>query len=78
MERGMNNGKRLTQKEKILHQFRLRHRMDSNELNKICFRYSARIHELKKDGYNIKREPIGDGLWMYTYLGRYQPQRKLF
>ncbi len=31
--------------------------------------YSGRIHELKKDGWNIERQNIGGGIWKYTLKG---------
>ncbi len=37
----------------------------SRELNEIAFRYSARIAELRKQGYNIKSTQIKKGLWNF-------------
>lgn len=37
----------------------------SQQLNAICFRFSARIHELRKQGYDIKTE-MRDGYALYT------------
>jgi len=42
-----------TQKEKILSALKSG-RKTSMELNKICFRYSARINELRDAGHNIE------------------------
>lgn len=39
------------------------------ELNKICYRYSARVHELRKEGHMISTLFLGDGLYSYTYKG---------
>ena len=37
------------------------------ELNEICFRYGARIHELQKfHGYKISKKHSHDGVWVYT------------
>lgn len=38
------------------------------ELNAICFRYGARLWELRKAGYNIRTESLGDGLYRFTLL----------
>jgi hypothetical protein len=38
----------------------------SVELNEICFRYGARIHELRSLGYNIVRKSHTDGNFLYT------------
>lgn len=40
----------------------------NTELNKICFRYGARIYELRKDGYNISCTPVRRGLYNYALL----------
>jgi hypothetical protein len=39
----------------------------SADLNLICFRYSARIHELRKR-HRIDKESIGGGLYRYTLV----------
>lgn len=36
------------------------------ELNKICFRYGARIHELRKRGCVITKETLSPGVFRYT------------
>jgi len=38
------------------------------QLNQVCFRYSARIFELRKK-YNISKKPIGDGVFEYKLEG---------
>ena len=46
------------------------------QLNRICFRYGARIFDLKRDGYNIDSERVKGGLWQFRLdLKR---QRELF
>lgn len=40
----------------------------SSELNGIAYRYSARIHELRKDGVNISTERLKDGLFRYQLV----------
>jgi hypothetical protein len=40
-------------------------------LNEICFRYSARIYELRQSGLTIHKEKRGkDGLWHYKLMTR--------
>ncbi len=38
------------------------------ELNEIGFRYGARLWELRKEGYRIRTESLGDGLFRFTLL----------
>ena len=42
------------------------HRMD--ELNAICFRYSARIHEMRKKGARIEKQTLGGEVYFYRLL----------
>lgn len=35
-------------------------------------RASARIHDLRKHGYEIDAESIGNGIWLYTLKGKRQ------
>jgi len=35
------------------------------DLNAICYRYGARIHELRAAGYVITRTPAGRGVFVY-------------
>lgn len=37
----------------------------NTELNAICFRYGARIHELRADGFNIKTIPEKAGVFRF-------------
>lgn len=47
-----------------------RHRTRTNlQLNEICFRYGARIHELRKEGHGIERYALRRGVYEYRYLG---------
>ena len=50
------------------------------ELNKICFRYGAIIHDLRKEGHTIVTNRINnDGLYEYVYKGHEEPvNRKKF
>ena len=40
----------------------------NRELNKVGYRYGARLWELKKEGYCIRTESLGDGLYKFTLL----------
>lgn len=42
------------------------HGCTNTELNKLCFRYGARIYELRAQGYRIETAQIGVGLYRYT------------
>lgn len=35
------------------------------ELNKISFRYSARIFNLRKEGYDIRKQHLTGSIWKY-------------
>src|SRR5438445_5025815 len=54
-----------TQRDRILSLLRQRGPADATnaELNQICFRYGARIFELRKVGYAIGTRAEGDGLF---------------
>lgn len=59
------------QRAKILDLFKERGTVTNVELNKVAFRYSARLHELRQDGYRITTMPTGkDGVVAYVYQGR--------
>lgn len=38
----------------------------NTELNKIAFRYGARLHEMKKEGLKVIVEYVEKGLYLYT------------
>jgi hypothetical protein len=38
------------------------------ELNEICFRYGARLWELRRAGHNIRTENLGDGLFRFVLI----------
>ena len=44
----------LTQKDRILDLLRRREFVTNAELNEVAFRYSARIHELRAEGHDIR------------------------
>jgi len=41
----------------------------NTELNDICFRYGARILELRKE-WRIVKEPVKAGVYRYTLMGK--------
>ena len=61
--------KPVTQTGKILQLLKERGAVTNVELNKICFRFSARIMELRQEGHVIKSNHIGGSLWSYVYFG---------
>ena len=38
----------------------------NTELNRIAFRYSARIHDLRKEGHTIVAEHVKESLWRFV------------
>ena len=58
----------VTQTGKILKLLQKKQHVTNLELNRICFRYGARIHELR-DQYQIECEYIKPGVFEYTYFG---------
>jgi len=55
--------KKMTQKEQIL-AILGRGWTHFDRLNSICFRYSARIYDLRRDGHNIEKKQV-KGVWYY-------------
>lgn len=58
-----------TQTRKILKLLKMKRVVTNYELSKIAFRYSARIMELRKDGYIIVSSHKGGSLWTFTFKG---------
>lgn len=44
--------------------------LTNTALNAICYRYGARIHELRAEGYGITKVHEGAGVYRYTLTGR--------
>lgn len=61
--------KHRNQRRKILDLLRKYPCVPMTVLNKIAFRYSARIHELRKMGFTIKTTKGSDGLSYYSLEG---------
>lgn len=54
---------------KVLRLLKEKRAVSNIELNKICFRYAARVHELRHEGHIIVSVNEGYGLWTYHYMG---------
>ena len=61
------------QRTRILRELKDKRFVTNLDLNKICFRYSARLAELRKDGYNIQKEYERQGVFRYWLV----PEREL-
>jgi hypothetical protein len=61
--------RRKNAKERILEQFQYAITLTNVQLNEICYRYGARIHELRKEGHLIKKVRVDKGLFAYRYEG---------
>ena len=53
------------QSTKILKKLKENRFVTNLELNSICYRYSARIHELRADGHLIERDYVKPGVYRY-------------
>jgi len=61
--------KKPTQRDRILARLSDRQWHDTAELNAICFRYGARLFELRNEGYLFDEERIGAGpLWRWRLV----------
>lgn len=54
-----------TQTARILRLLKSNRFVTNADLNKICFRYSARIHELRDEGWEIEKSYEKPGLYRY-------------
>lgn len=61
--------RRRSAKERILEQFQFAITLTNVQLNEICYRYGARIHELRKEGHVIEKHRVDSGLYAYRYKG---------
>ena len=59
-----------TQTAKIIRLLKANGKATNKELNRICFRYGARIYDLRKKGHIIKSNHIKDSLWEFVYFGK--------
>jgi hypothetical protein len=56
-----------SQSQKILDLLKTQGEATNIELNQICFRYAARIHDLRNRGHNITSMAAKGGVWKYVY-----------
>jgi hypothetical protein len=57
---------------RILSKLKTEGTVTNRELNKICFRYSARLAELRAEGHDILTVQVQGGLFEYVYRGEVQ------
>jgi hypothetical protein len=60
---------KLSQTARILNLLKANGEATNGQLNKICFRYGARIHDLRAEGHDILSVREKDGLWRFVYRG---------
>ncbi|NHW45926.1 hypothetical protein HAV21_03310 [Paenarthrobacter sp. MSM-2-10-13] len=65
---------KLSQTARILKLLQSKRRVSSHELNRLAYRYSARIAELRQEGHQILTERVKEGVFAYTYLGHEDDQ----
>lgn len=58
---------KLSQTARILQLLKAKGRVTNVELNRICFRYSARISDLRREGHIIVSNRVRQGVWEFTY-----------
>ena len=57
-----------SQGDRILDLFKKERVVTNRQLNDIAFRYGARIHELRKDGYDIRTRRVKEGLFEFELV----------
>lgn len=55
-----------SQTKRILKLLKEKGTVSNAELNKICFRYGARLHDLRRDGHIIVTNRVKEGLYTFT------------
>ena len=65
----MANATKLSQTARVLNLLKANGKATNSELNKICFRYGARIFELRKEGHIIVTNRVKEGLYEFSYQG---------
>lgn len=60
---------RMSQRDKVLAAIKAGP-VTNFELNKICYRYSARIYELREEGHQISTHIVDKATTVYTYRGK--------
>lgn len=59
---------RLTHKQRIMLLLATGHWVSARALNAICFRYSARIFELRRAGFAVEMQRAPDGSVFYRHV----------
>lgn len=58
----------MTQCERILQLLEEKESVTNIELNSVCFRYGARLLDLRNQGHDIKSKHIKDSLWEFRLI----------
>jgi len=66
---------KLTQTARILNLLKANGEATNAQLNKICFRYSARLKDLRDEGHDILSIKEKDGLWRFVYKGQVDQEK---
>jgi hypothetical protein len=61
--------KKISHSARILRLLKEQGSATNAELNRICFRYCARLHELRGEGHIIITNRIKAGLFIFVYKG---------
>jgi hypothetical protein len=69
----------MTQKQKLVELFKERGTLSNFELNEIMFRYSARIWDLEREGYQFKtwHDPNNRQKYYYKLISYPQPDGQM-
>lgn len=70
-------GKALSNTARILKLLKANGSATNRELNTICFRYGARLHELRQEGHLIATEQLKDGLFRFVYNGHTDDEQEV-
>lgn len=57
-----------SQTQRILELLQTEGTVTNKRLNRICFRYSARLMDLRKDGHKIVSNHVKDSLWEFSLM----------
>ncbi len=63
--------KKPTHKEKVLHALKTHKTVSNTYFNEVLhiYRYSARVDDLRNEGYEIESKHIKGGVWEFTLKG---------
>ena len=60
--------KRLTKKEQLIALMQDGRWYHMRQLNRICFRFGARFHEMRAEGYVVDKRSCGTDEWEYRLI----------